>query len=731
MTSPYPPADVALSPAVLAAGQSCEYRYMTTNLLTGEVQADWIPMQVQSITRVISGVGALSGSLILTSDPGLNQIYLNALEPRRSVLWVYQDARPIWNGIVWDWVPQSELDGLLPINAATLESLFSKRLIEEDFDFAGTDAFDIFRTLLAYAVGKQPNGQVANLLVPSGQSGQLITASYAATDLQSVADAWTNLAALGDFEYTFTPSVTSDGNPATQLQLGYPQLGQPASATGLVFQLPGNLLDDVFTRSGSAGANKVVATATGTAPSGPWPAQWSGDGVSAFPGIQSQQFFYVNTALTYGVSYNCYSPQGWSGDYGNSGVWAQIAWYDLNFNEITQTLNQPVVPLAPNTVATVDSGQQTPPGGTVWGQAVLQATETPPASTVFYAQPVPQATGYLTNGFIDWSSDPPAGNNSTFTENAQWQVPHVIFSCIDGTNEPNIESQTLPVVAGQSYGAAAWISSPEGWANGSNGVVAGMFWYDVDGNDLGFSGGFLVGLGPNTPVLVDSGLQVAPAGATQAQVCFFANNNTPSYVQFYVWAGAPSSGSTVTGYLTDTPGLVFQSGDDTTLSLLRTWEIAASGQNSYPAFVSDDSVCVDLIDIANGYPLLETSIAYQGSVAINSQDAINSFAQSQLALHTGTPATPVAYLGGQQIPLINQVNLGDGCYLLITSPTYPARPDGSPGMQVTGRVVGWTLQPPGSGQQEQAQIQLGAMQVEQAPTQTGTISHWYTGGPGN
>lgn len=723
-----PGPNTAVAPAMLTSEQSSGYRYMSTNLLTGQVQADWLPMEAQNFTRMISGVGTFTGSLVLGTDVSLNQLYISALEPRRSVLWAYQDTKPIWAGIVWDWVPESEVNGLLAVNASTIESLFARRIIEDDMSFVNVDVFDIFRALLAYALAKQPNGNVPNILVPSGESGNLITATYAATDLQSVADAWANLVALGNFEYTFAPSATVDGIPAFQLQLGYPQLGQPASVTGLMFQLPGNLVDDVFTRMGSAGANKIIATATGTVPSGPWPVQWNGNGINAFPGVQSEQLFGATQGQTFGVSFSCYSPQGWSGDYGNTGVWAQIAWYDSNFNLIGETVNQPVVPLVAGTAVTVDSGQQTPPVNASFGQAVLQATETPPASTQFFAQPLPQATNYFTNGFIIWTSTGPAGNGSTCINNSLWREPQAFYTGNGTSGFTDSSDQLLPVVAGQSYGVAYWGASPTGWANG-NGVGAGIFWYDINFNFLSSPSVQIFGLPAALPILIDSGLQVAPAGAAFAQVVLFPTNAPPPGVQFYAWAAVPSSGSTVVGYLTETPGLTFYGAPNA--SNPDTWQLFTASQNTYPAFTSQDSPSTDLIDIANGYPLLEKSVSYQGSVAINSQAAVDAFAQGLLSLYAGTPATPVAYLGGKQMPLINQVNLGDGCYLTITSPTYPARADGSPGLQVTGRVVGWTLQPPGYGQVEQAQIQLGAMQVEESLISQSAFGHFYTGGPGN
>jgi len=394
------------TPATLAVAQRAtkaqsSYRYLVTNLLTGALVADWIPLVVSSCSRQLNGIGTLTGTLTLDqANPRLNSIYIAAMEPRKSVLWVLQDNKPIWNGIIWNWSPETILNGApLPIGASTIESLFQYRQISDDLSFTNADILDIFRGLIAYAVAKQPNGQVSGLTVQPTESGITDTIAYAGADLGKVFDAMNNLIGLAGFEYAFTPAIDVNGDLITIVQLGYPTLGLTAAQSQLAFNFPGNLMDYLKQRTGAQAANRLVATAPGT---------------------------------------------------------------------------------------NVDANGNT----------------------------------------IPWTSQLPNGE--------------------------------------------------------------------------------------------------------------------------------------------------------------------------------------DLIDLGNGYPLMEDSISYQGTVAITQQSQIDAFANGVLPARTGAQETPQLILGANEFPKLHSINVGDGCTFAATSPLDPAGPNGQPGLQVTGRIVGWTLTPPAGTQIEQVALQLGA-----------------------
>jgi hypothetical protein len=254
------------------------YRYLTTSLLSGKVQGDWLPVTAMNFSRLLSSAGTFMGSLNLISGSAIattpaarlaaarNQANLNAVTPRKSVLWIAQDGAWVWNGVIWDWNHMSILDGTLPLSAATLESVLAHRLITDTLTFTDADIFDIFRALIAYAAGKTPNGQIAGLTYSPARAGITDTLTFDGTQNQPVSDAVNTLAAAYGFEYGFRPyqDPGPGGGFHTSVDVGF-RLGRSLNDSGLSYVFPGNLLDYRFTATGSSSANTVHATATAPA----------------------------------------------------------------------------------------------------------------------------------------------------------------------------------------------------------------------------------------------------------------------------------------------------------------------------------------------------------------------------------------------------------------------------------------------------------------------------------
>jgi hypothetical protein len=242
------------------------YRYVATNLQSGALLADTIPLHVTSLSRNLGGVGqpgALSAYLDLgTIGAGMQSAYLGALEPRRSVLWVMQDNYPIWAGIVWDWPHTSAASNQLPINAVEIGSLFNRRQVRADQVYVGADLFAVARGLISYATGKS-GGNIASLALGSNLSGITVSPTFQAANLGKVLDLLNSFCAQYDFEYAFNPGLDSSGNPGITMQLGYPTITRPAASTNLQFLYPGPVTDYGFPRVGSASVNSLIATASG------------------------------------------------------------------------------------------------------------------------------------------------------------------------------------------------------------------------------------------------------------------------------------------------------------------------------------------------------------------------------------------------------------------------------------------------------------------------------------
>lgn len=252
-----------------ATARQSVYRYLTTNILSGAVMGDWLPFAPQSFGRVINGPGTFAGALdLIPGNPVQNAANLAAITPRKAVLWVLQDGVPVWNGQLPDWIPQSALQQQMQVQASTLESVLAKRIIETDLVFTSADVFDMARGIIQYAFSKSPNGQVAGITYSAAGSGIRDSLTFAGDQNQDALSALGTLVTSYGIEFSFRPYMDQNGNLRTNVDLGYPALGQAFPASGLAYNYPGNLLDYMFTATGSSGANRVIATAQSNAASG-------------------------------------------------------------------------------------------------------------------------------------------------------------------------------------------------------------------------------------------------------------------------------------------------------------------------------------------------------------------------------------------------------------------------------------------------------------------------------
>jgi hypothetical protein len=257
------------------------FAYAATDLITGQVLADSIPLNVQSFSAQLNGGGTLTGTLNLDEDYPVNLPYIEALECRRCVLWVLADNYPVWNGVVWDWPDMSRQGGTLPISAQTMDSVMGFRLISSTLEYPSVDIFTVFTDLVQYACTKKSTyittlsptqgpasplvGQqaaIAGLVLPTGlTAGIPWDASYMYSDLSQVSQALGDLVTGGSIEFWFQPGLDSSGNLCTYLRLAVTPIGRDANESGYQLSYPGNVSDYGYQRTGSQGANVVWATA--------------------------------------------------------------------------------------------------------------------------------------------------------------------------------------------------------------------------------------------------------------------------------------------------------------------------------------------------------------------------------------------------------------------------------------------------------------------------------------
>jgi hypothetical protein len=134
----------------------------------------------------------------------------------------------------------------------------------------------------------------------------------------------------------------------------------------------------------------------------------------------------------------------------------------------------------------------------------------------------------------------------------------------------------------------------------------------------------------------------------------------------------------------------------------------ASGSGG-AAWVSNFSTHgLDSADLAAGYPLLENSVSYTGSV-ISAQAQIDAYADYQQQLVQRSPTAGRISIAGGQLPTVQQIQLGDHATFIATSTLHPAGPGGIPGLSVDGRIIGWTVYPPNDQQAERTDYFLGGV----------------------
>jgi hypothetical protein len=294
------------------------YTYQATDLISGRVLADHIPLEVESFSMQLNGSGTLTGHLTLNELYAVNAPFISALECRRAVLWVLQDGWPVWAGVVWDWPDTSRSQGVLPISAQTLDSVFSHRLITDTIEYPAVDLGTAFLDLITYgqtknssfiATGVSPpatrqaaylslvaaNGPVARLALPSGAAataGVPWTASYVWSDLTQISSVWQDMCASGQLEWAFVPGLDSTGDLAVFVRLAYLQLGRPATQAGYALTYPGNVLDYGYQRTGSQSSNMVWGTAPPNGSSQQWQSTYphgadTADLASGYPLMES------------------------------------------------------------------------------------------------------------------------------------------------------------------------------------------------------------------------------------------------------------------------------------------------------------------------------------------------------------------------------------------------------------------------------------------------------------
>jgi len=255
-----------------------QYKFISTDTITGQVLCDDLPIVGESCSRQINAVGSFTGSLTLSQDVTPNQraIWMNALIPWKSILWVLQDKQPIWNGPITGWPHNTLSQGSLPLQGATIEEFFKHRQITSVLTYTNMDIFEIFRQELQYAIGKTPNGNIAGSGQFRNQAGIIDNVSYSgvvgsvteSSSLKFIYDAWNDLVQIYGLEYALTPAITDSGSLYTQVQMGLPQMGRTYDQTRYQLVIPSyHMTDYGWQWTPTSPVNSLTVTGSGTSTS--------------------------------------------------------------------------------------------------------------------------------------------------------------------------------------------------------------------------------------------------------------------------------------------------------------------------------------------------------------------------------------------------------------------------------------------------------------------------------
>lgn len=158
------------------------------------------------------------------------------------------------------------------------------------------------------------------------------------------------------------------------------------------------------------------------------------------------------------------------------------------------------------------------------------------------------------------------------------------------------------------------------------------------------------------------------------------------------------------GYSFTYPGNALDYGKQETGSQASNVVIATAPPNGSPAqWQSQYPHGYDLADLNNGYPVMESTVQWQGS-SVTRQAQVDSFADGQLGIVSEGMVTPVISAGGSGVPGILDLILGDTFQFAATSDADPPGPEGEPGYQPLLRLTGWSVTPPGPNSPESIQL---------------------------
>jgi hypothetical protein len=240
------------------------YTYLFYDLLSNTALAE-LPCFSVSFDRAIGKASNCQFSLHLDQDGLPNTIVLGATTPGKTALYIDRDGKLVWGGIIWTRTYQSN-GKALEFTAQTFESYASRRLCRVNKSFTGIDSRNILLDLYAGLMLDEGYSNIGVTVPAQFTDNPLFHAQLVARDFefrtyQDLLD--TNAQGDNGPEYYIEPQYDGSGIPQKILIVGSLKVGNPVSASGLVFEYPGSVADYTFPENVSSAGNRHFALGAG------------------------------------------------------------------------------------------------------------------------------------------------------------------------------------------------------------------------------------------------------------------------------------------------------------------------------------------------------------------------------------------------------------------------------------------------------------------------------------
>jgi hypothetical protein len=254
------------------------YTYEIRDLATNELLEN-VPLRDVSFSKILNDTSSCTATLPLPLYDSLGKLRetYELTTPAHTCLYVYRDTKPVWGGVIWTSLYNSE-QSTIQLGAADWWSLLDHRkilpvLTASAFTNTGhvaglkttytqQDQNEICRQLLAQA--QAHTGGNLGIVASTSNSAILRDRTYPGFSMTSLGDALRNLSQVIDGpDIRFDVGhAGADGKPARLMLIGTPRLGQVGSEH--VWELGGNIASYSWPRDATRMRSRSFAVGEGT-----------------------------------------------------------------------------------------------------------------------------------------------------------------------------------------------------------------------------------------------------------------------------------------------------------------------------------------------------------------------------------------------------------------------------------------------------------------------------------